>query len=217
VSPRPKVEHLRKPQIISAAAEVLYERGLFDTRIGDIAERAGTSAPTILYYFESKDRLLEEAVDQTDRDFYERLTEGQARQEGAVDKLVHLIEEISLGPGGLSDWTLWMEMWVRARRDPAVRDAYFRLDRRQRKLIADIVREGQADGQFDRDVDAEEFALALSGLMDGLGVQVTLGQPDVTPERMVERCLALASNELGFDFRTGRSGNARGRKLARKE
>lgn len=200
MSPRPKVEHLRKPQIICAAAEVLYERGLFDTRIGDIAERAGTSAPTILYYFESKDRLLEEAVDQTDRDFYERLTEGQARQEGAADKLAHLIEETSLGPGGLSDWTLWMEMWVRARRDPAVRDAYFRLDRRQRELIANIVRGGQQEGQFDPDVDADEFALELSGLMDGLGVQVTLGQPDVTPERMVERCLALASSELGCEF-----------------
>lgn len=213
MSPRPKVEHLRKPQIISAAAEVLYERGLFDTRIGDIAERAGTSAPTILYYFESKDRLLEEAVDQTDRDFYERLTKGQARQESPADKLVHLVEETSLGPGGLSDWTLWMEMWVRARRDPAVRDAYFSLDRRQRKLIADIVREGQQAGQFDRDADADEFALALSGLMDGLGVQVTLGQPDVTAERMVKRCLALASNELDCDFQTGRSSNAGGRKL----
>ncbi|HUJ34380.1 MAG TPA: TetR/AcrR family transcriptional regulator [Solirubrobacteraceae bacterium] len=201
MSPRPRVEHLRKPQIIAAAADVLYERGLFDTRIGDIAERAGTSAPTILYYFESKDRLLEEAVDQTDRDFYERLTEGQARQEGAVDKLVHLIEETSLGPGGLSDWTLWMEMWVRARRDPAVRDAYFRLDRRQRKLIADIIREGQKEGEFDVDVSADEFALALSGLMDGLGVQVTVGQPDVTPERMVERCLAFASSGLGRDLR----------------
>jgi AcrR family transcriptional regulator len=200
LSPRPKVEHLRKPQIISAAAEVLYERGLFDTRIGDIAERAGTSAPTILYYFESKDRLLEEAVDQTDRDFYERLTEGQARQETAADKLVHLIEETSLGPAGLSDWTLWMEMWVRARRDPGVRDAYFRLDRRQRKLIADIVREGQKEGDFDPGADADEFALALSGLMDGLGVQVTLGQPDVTPERMVDRCLALASSELGCEL-----------------
>lgn len=200
MSPRPKVDHLRKPQIIAAAAEVLYERGLFDTRIGDIAERAGTSSPTILYYFESKDRLLEEAVDQTDRDFYERLTEGQARQEGAADKLAHLIEETSLGPGGLSDWTLWMEMWVRARRDPAVRDAYFRLDRRQRELIANIVRGGQQEGQFDPDVDADEFALELSGLMDGLGVQVTLGQPDVTPERMVERCLALASSELGCEF-----------------
>jgi AcrR family transcriptional regulator len=200
VSPRPRVEHLRKPQIIAAAADVLYERGLFDTRIGDIAERAGTSAPTILYYFESEDRLLEEAVDQTDRDFYERLTEGQARQEGAVDKLVHLIEETSLGPGGLGDWTLWMEMWVRARRDPAMRDAYFRLDRRQRKLIADIIREGQKEGEFDVDVSADEFALALSGLMDGLGVQVTLGQPDVTPERMVERCLTFASSGLGCDL-----------------
>jgi AcrR family transcriptional regulator len=204
VSPRPKVEHLRKPQIISAAADVLYERGLFDTRIGDIAERAGTSAPTILYYFESKDRLLEEAVDQTDRDFYERLTEGQARQPGAAEKLVHLIEETSRGPGGLSDWTLWMEMWVRARRDPAVRDTYFRLDRRQRGLIADIVREGQREGLFDADVDADEFALALSGLMDGLGVQVTLGQPDVTPARMVERCLALASSQLGCELRAPR-------------
>ena len=201
VSPRPKIEHLRKPQIIAAAAEVLYERGLFDTRIGDVAERAGTSSPTILYYFESKDRLLEEAVDHTDRDFYARVTEGQARQESAADKLVHLVTETSLGPAGLTDWTLWMEMWVRARRDENVRSTYFRLDRRQRDLITAIVREGQASGEFDVDADPDDFALALSGLMDGLGVQVTLGQPDVTAERMIDRCLALASSELGCTLR----------------
>jgi AcrR family transcriptional regulator len=192
---------VRKPQIVAAAAEVLYERGLFDTRIGDIAERAGTSAPTILYYFESKDRLLEEAVDHTDRDFYERLTQGQELHERASDRLVHLIEETSLGPGGISDWTLWMEIWVRARRDPKVRRSYFKLDRRQRSLIADIVRQGQAEGEFSPDADPDDFALALSGLMDGLGVQMTLGQPDLKPERMIERCLALASNELGRELR----------------
>jgi AcrR family transcriptional regulator len=196
VSPRPKVDHLRKPQIIAAAAEVLYERGLFDTRIGDIAERAGTSSPTILYYFESKDRLLEEAVEYADRTFYERLSEGQERFEHAGDRLVNLIEETSLGPGGLNDYTLWMEIWVRARRDPSVRRSYFRLDRRQRALIADIIRDGQQSGEFSSATDPDDFALALSGLMDGLGVQVTLGQPDVTPERMVDRCLALASAEL---------------------
>jgi AcrR family transcriptional regulator len=210
--PRPKVDHLRKPQIVAAAAEVLYERGLFDTRVGDIAERAGTSSPTILYYFESKDRLLEEAVNRTDREFYERLSAGQASRERASDKLVHLIEETSLGPGGLSDYTLWMEMWVRARRDPAVRRRYFRLDRRQRRLIAEIVREGQDNGVFPKKTDPDEFALSLSGLMDGLGVQVTLGQPDVTPQRMVERCLALASSELGCDLRRATGANGRVRK-----
>ena len=200
MSPRPKIEHLRKPQIVAAAAEVLYERGMFDTRIGDVAQRAGTSSPTILYYFESKDRLLEEAVDRTDQEFYARVVEGQARQSRASDKLVHLIEETSLGPQGITDWTLWMEMWVRARRDEKVRETYFRLDRRQRGLIADIVREGQTQGEFDPAADPDDFALTLSGLMDGLGVQVTLGQPDVTAERMINRCLALASSELGYAF-----------------
>ena len=206
MSPRPKVDHLRKPQIIAAAAEVLYERGLFDTRIGDIAERAGTSSPTILYYFESKDRLLEEAVEYADRTFYERLSEGQDRFENAGDRLVHLIEETSLGPGasGLSDYTLWMEIWVRARRDPSVRRSYFRLNRRERALIADIVRDGQQSGEFSVATDPDDFALALSGLMDGLGVQVTLGQPDVTPTRMVDRCLALANSELECDLRRSR-------------
>lgn len=216
MSPRPKIDHLRKPQIVAAAAEVLYERGLFDTRIGDIAERAGTSSPTILYYFESKDRLLEEAVDLTDREFYSRLSEGQERQEGAGERLVHFVEETSLGPGGLNDYTLWMEMWVRARRDPVVRRSYFRLALRERELIAEIVREGQDAGEFTRDADPDDFALALSALMDGLGVQVTLGQPDVTPERMVDSCLALASTELGCELRPSRKVEKPGKRGARR-
>ena len=207
MSPRPKVDHLRKPQIVAAAAEVIYQRGLLDARIGDIAKRAGTSAPTVLYYFESKDRLFEEVVDQSDREFYGRLTEGQALHERASDKLVHLIEETSRGPGGISDYTLWMELWVRARRDRTVRRNYFRLNRRERSLIADIVKEGQESGEFTPEADPEEFALALSALMDGLGIQVTLGQPDVTAERMVARCLALASSELGCELRSATSPN----------
>jgi AcrR family transcriptional regulator len=215
MSPRPRADHLRRPQIVAAAAEVLYERGLFATRIEDVAKRAGTSAPTILYYFDSKDRLFEAAVDQSDREFYSRLTKGQARRTGASERLIHLIEETSLGPGGVSDYTLWMEMWVRARRDPTVRGNYFRLNRRERRLIAEIVRGGQADGEFSRDVDPDDFALALSALMDGLGVQVTLGQPDVSPKRMVERCLAFASTELGCELRPSgeqQNGGARRRR-----
>ncbi|HEX3833493.1 MAG TPA: TetR/AcrR family transcriptional regulator [Solirubrobacteraceae bacterium] len=201
MSPRPKVDHLRKPQIVAAAAEVLYERGLFDTRIGDIAQRAGTSSPTILYYFESKDRLLEEAVEYADRGFYERLADGQDRAGSPGERLVDLIEQTSLGPGGLNDYTLWMEIWVRARRDESVRSNYIELDRRQRALIAEIVRDGQLEGEFDAAADPNDFAVVLSGLLDGLGVQVTLGQPDVTPERMVDRCLAVASRELGCELR----------------
>ena len=143
---------------------------------------------------------MEEAVEYADRNFYERLTDGQDRLDAPSEQLVDLIEQTSLGPGGLNDYTLWMEIWVRARRDETVRDAYFRLDRRQRELIADIVREGQRLGDFDAAADPDDFAVTLSGLLDGLGVQVTLGQPDVTPDRIVNRSLAVASRELGCEL-----------------
>ena len=62
MSPRPAIDHIRKPQILRAAAEVITERGLTATRIADIAERAGTSPPAVLYWFESREQLLTEAL-----------------------------------------------------------------------------------------------------------------------------------------------------------
>jgi hypothetical protein len=41
---------------------------------------------------------------------------------------------------------------------------------------------------------------------------VTLGQPDVTAERMVERCLAMASAELGCELQPSELTARRGAK-----
>jgi len=49
MSPRPQIDHIRKPQLLGAAAEVISERGVEGTRIADVAERAGTSPPAVLY------------------------------------------------------------------------------------------------------------------------------------------------------------------------
>ena len=56
MSPRPQIDHIRRPQILDAAAEVIAERGIAATRIADVAERAGTSAPAVLYWFDTKER-----------------------------------------------------------------------------------------------------------------------------------------------------------------
>ena len=66
MSPRPSTGHVRRPAILKAAAEVIAERGVIGTRIADVAERAGTSAPGVLYWFASKDELLTEALQFSD-------------------------------------------------------------------------------------------------------------------------------------------------------
>ena len=69
----------RRQEILDAAAAVITERGLADTRIQDIAERCGVSPGLILYYFESKDRLLVEALIHANDTFYLRVSREMRR------------------------------------------------------------------------------------------------------------------------------------------
>ena len=70
--------------------------------------------------------------------------------------------------------------------------------RRWREAIADVVREGQATGEF-LPVDPDGFALTLGALMDGFAIQLALHDPAVTPERVREHCMALVEERLGLE------------------
>ena len=180
MSPRPTTGHVRRPAILKAAAEVIAERGVIGTRIADVAERADTSAPGVLYWFASKDELLTEALSSADDRFYAQLGDELAQLDGPRARLARIVE---LWPAeGDDEAVLWMELWVRALRDPVVNAARERLDRRWRTAIADVVRDGQAAGEFAR-VDPVEFALTLGALMDGFAIQLALRDPAVTPAR----------------------------------
>ena len=136
MSPRPTLGHLRRPAILAAAAEVISERGVTRTRIADVAERAGTSAPGVLYWFESRDQLLAEALTYADDRFYDDLAGELERTESARDRLRILIERWPADGDG--EAVLWMELWVRALHDPELAAIRQRLDRRWRAVLADV-------------------------------------------------------------------------------
>src|SRR6516162_4864427 len=52
----------RREQMLLAAIDVIVERGYAESRIADVAERAGTSPALVIYYFKTKDQLLTEAI-----------------------------------------------------------------------------------------------------------------------------------------------------------
>jgi AcrR family transcriptional regulator len=201
---RRKLSEVRRRQILQAAVTVIGERGLCDTRISDIAEESGASSALVLYYFGSKDRLLAQALAFSEERFYDETAEELATVESATQQMVRLIER-SCSPGSVSrqnwqdEWLLWLDMWARSARDPDVSKDREALDRKWRQTIAEIVRTGQARGEF-APIDAEDFALRLSVMLDGLAIQVVLGDPDVTAERMFEICARMASNELSFGW-----------------
>lgn len=196
----------RRMEILEAAADVIAERGLCETRIADVAKRASASAALVLYYFESKDRLLTEALTHAEDRFYLQTFHELTGLERARDRLLHLIDRsipaVAAGES-LNDWKLWFELWSRALRDPLVATKREALDRRWRDTIAQVVRDGQDAGEF-APVDADEFALMLASLIDGLAIQAILRDREATPERVREVCVDMAARELGFNKTKGR-------------
>jgi len=201
---RQKPSKDRHQEILDAAAKVITDRGLAETRIQDIAERAGVSPGLILYYFESKDRLLADALTHSNDRFYLRLSRELRRLPDARTQLERLIE-LSI-PGllpeyeRLEEWALWVEVWVRALHDADMAKEHEALERRWRSSIADIVRHGKQTGEFPVDDDPDDLAIRLGSLIDGLAIQVLMNNPEITPIRMQRHCLEVAARELGFDL-----------------
>ena len=199
MSPRPRLDHVRRPAILAAAAEVIRERGLEHARVADVAERAGTSAPSVLYYFASKAELLNEALTSAEERYYEDLERELAGIESARDRLVKIVG----GGAGEGDYdaALWMELWAKALRDPELAATRADLDGRWREAIAAVVRYGQERGEFGP-AEPDGFAAVLASLLDGLAVQIALRDGEVTPQRAEELTLAFAERELQCELRT---------------
>jgi len=199
MSPRPRLDHVRRPALLAAAAAVIRERGLENVRVSDVAERAGTSAPSVLYYFASKAELLKEALTSAEERYYEELDKELAGLESARDRLLRIVA--SGAADGDYDAALWMEVWPRALRDPDMAATREELDHRWRNTIAEVVSYGQERGEFGPG-DPEAFAVTLSALLDGLAVQIALGDEHVTAARARELALEFAERELKCDLRT---------------
>jgi AcrR family transcriptional regulator len=195
----------RREQMLRAALEVIIERGYPDTRVTDVAERAGTSPALVIYYFKTRDQLLTEALRYSEDAWYEAGNRRIASIGSAAGRLEEIVAMTCLpdrdDPAANSD-LLWLDLWAQSARNPGVAAVRQKFDERWRETFRALVLAGQASGEFAA-VDADDFAIALSALLDGFAVQMALGDPQVGAERAFELTMRFAAAQLGFAW-TGR-------------
>jgi AcrR family transcriptional regulator len=190
----------RREQLLVAAIGVIVERGYADTRITDVAERAGTSPALVIYYFKTRDALLTEALRYSEDSWYAAGVKRLEEIPTAAGQLTEMIAMTCLpgtDPGERGEWRLWLDLWALSPRSPGVASVRHEFDVRWRQAIRDIVIAGQEAGEFTA-VDADGFALTLSALLDGMAVQIALEDPDIPPIRAYDLALAFAAGQLGF-------------------
>src|SRR5487761_899628 len=195
----------RREQMLRAALEVITERGYPDTRVTDVAERAGTSPALVIYYFKTRDQLLTEALRCSEDAWYA----AGARRMAAIGTAAGRLEEIVAmtclpdeDDAAAGSDLLWLDLWAQSARNPGVAAVRQKFDERWREMITSLVLAGQEAGEFGP-VRAEDFAVALSALLDGFAIQIALSDPSVAPGRAFELSMRFAAGQLGFDW-TGR-------------
>jgi AcrR family transcriptional regulator len=199
--PAPATENneARRTEMLRAAAELICERGFGDTRIADVAKRAGVSSALVIYYFGTRDRLLVDALRHSEESFYEAAEKMLAEVTSLRERLSLLIKWTCVPqadneiPGS---WGLWFDLWAQAFRHDEVKAGRVELDARWRRMIVDTIKSAEASDELDVDIDARMFALEFSALLDGLSIQVALDDPEVDSDVAYQIAMRFAEREL---------------------
>ncbi len=197
--PAPATEgnEARRVEMLRAAAELMCERGFAETRISDVAQRAGVSAALVIYYFGTRDRLLVDALRYSEESFYEAAEQMLSDTPSLRERLRLLTQWTCVRdaddeiPGY---WGLWFDLWAQAFRLEEVNAGRAELDARWRRMISDAIESAELDSR----VDAKRFALEFSALLDGLSIQVALEDPAVDSELACEIAMAFAERQLNL-------------------
>jgi AcrR family transcriptional regulator len=194
---RPKRQQERRTQLVDAARSAVLERGLMGLRLGDVAEKAGLSPGSVLYYFPTLPELLQEVQ----REAVERFC---AAREEAVrnepDPAKRLLAMIKSGlPDGPDDELCFLlyELGMFARKDAAYAARYVELYHRQVAIYRGILEAGAATRAFRLRSDAQVIARNLVVLEDGFGLHMTMAVPTFDPATAEHQIMAYAETAIG--------------------
>jgi TetR/AcrR family transcriptional repressor of uid operon len=160
------VKHEEKRQELLGAAMRCFARdGFQGASISDICKEAHISRGHLYHYFESKEEMVVAITGAA----LARAAESFDRMLDSVDTVETLAAEIvflkSRQEGQTSLFIL--HMLVEAARNPVIATITQGLSRQLRSSIAIFLRRGQALGQVDRTLDADQTAGLLMCVIDG--------------------------------------------------
>lgn len=200
--PEQRDEHPTRERILDAACEQIAAEGIDEVRIARVAMRAEASTALVHHYFSTRDELLAEALMHSfelagDDRFG---PEGERAEPGsATERLARVLDESLPRPGHQErEWILWVELWLRAVRDPALRPIAAKLYARYREWIAEAIAAGVESGEFEP-CDPGELADHAMALLDGLGLRALLEDPEMDLGRAHRMVADLLAPRLGIE------------------
>ena len=163
--PKPDVSAERKAQILAAASNIFLKKGFDAARMEEIAASAGLSIGGVYWYYKSKEEVILDLMDSitnTDLDDLHALLDAP----GTVVERLDAYIRASVPPAEKLS-PLFYDFYGLGGRDPRVRTRLQEYFRAYRQVIAALLAQGVARGEF-RPLDVERLAILFAALYEGM-------------------------------------------------
>lgn len=185
-----------RDRLLDAAAEVFAESGYEGARVHQIAERAGLTTGAIYNRFTGKTELLLSALDRHSEPLLDVLVEADLP---TSDVLAALAADL-LNEKERPRAALLFEALLSARRESELAERLRPVLAYERERIANVVRNDQADGRIDPDLDVRSIVTfcQAAGLGMGLLRLIEAELPDAAEwQTLIARLIASVETPIG--------------------
>ncbi|MBL8708384.1 MAG: TetR/AcrR family transcriptional regulator [Rhodospirillaceae bacterium] len=156
-------------RIIEATLESITREGLSATTIQKIADEAGVSTATIIKHFETKENVLQAALDCIAREFEEERAQTLAESEGDPVKYLTLTAKMVLHPkiSNVSRIAVWNAFWGEAQARKLYLERIGAIDAEYERTVVRMCRQIARDGDY-QEINVEAVAICFVGLLEWL-------------------------------------------------
>ena len=181
--------------------------GFHGASVEDIASAAGFSTGALYSNFDGKEDLflvlMEREIEEHAREIAEAVVRRKSVAERAAGGARVWMAMIEREPELL---LLFMEFWAYGVRDPHVRPKVAARFAQMRELLTRLIADSAREFELELQIPAEQLAVAVDALADGIARQ-KLADPDAVPDELMGRVLSLLLEAVSRPARTGtRSG-----------
>jgi AcrR family transcriptional regulator len=188
-----------RSQILLAARAVAVERGFDGLRFADVSAATGVPVSSLQYAFGSRDELVREVLR---AGVHEELARLKAAVDAERDPLRRIQQFIRRGisvddSARREGWLLWIEYWRASLRDDVLREEYAQLAAGWRALVKRAIDDGVLLGRFAPEMSTEEAAAVVVAVVDGLGLQLEVGDDRMRAARAIRTANRSVARILG--------------------
>jgi TetR/AcrR family transcriptional regulator, fatty acid metabolism regulator protein len=186
----------KRDAILRAAIETFAARGFFHAQVADVARSAGVAAGTVYLYFRGKDDLLISIFERTMREAIAAGRESLAARATPRERLRE-IARLHLERLG-RDRHLAVVFQVELRQSTKFMERFSATYLRQYLgIIRDVIAEGQAKGEFRRQINPTLAAKMLFGALDEMATNWILSRRKYSLAAQADSVVDLFVGGLG--------------------